>query len=216
MLTQTTVWELINKPRAALNVNGQDILYIHTDGKELYVDAILFGGYKNKSVVNKPLARTEDFSIQMDNYINTDAGPNKNLVRESQGGFIGDSETSAKWNAAILAQPVLIKNNVFINKPDGWKRYQTSTALEITNENKMPVFVLEYKSPYEITVSGLFITSFGILKVDNSKDVIFQFGSNLSDLGTYTVDRVLLPPTIFGLLRSERTYNLYEIYGGGV
>lgn len=104
-------------------------------------------------------------------------------------------------------QPVVIKNNAFSRKPDGWKIYQNSAALEILNENDIPVLILEYHSPYEITISGLFVTPMGICKVDNSEGNIFLLGDTLSELGTYKVDRVFIH-SIFDLFRSERIYNL--------
>ncbi|MFC2011021.1 hypothetical protein ACFLUR_01870 [Chloroflexota bacterium] len=211
MLTQTTVGELREKPRAALSVKSQDILYIHTEGKRVYVDSILFGGYKKRAFFNIPLARTRDFSISMSNYINAEAGPNKNLVRESPGGFIADSVTTNEIATTILAPPVVIKDNNYNDLPSGWKVYERSTALEIRNEYNIPVLVLEYKNPYEITISGIFITSFGILKVDNSEDVIFQFGSNLAELGSYRVNNVFVHSFI-DLFKSERSYKLYDDY----
>jgi len=102
-------------------------------------------------------------------------------------------------------QPVVIKNNAFSGKPNGWKVHQNSTALEILNENNIPVLILEYKSPYEITVSGLFVTPMGICKVDNAEGNIFLLGDTLSELGTYKVDRIFIH-SILDLFRSERTY----------
>ncbi len=219
--TQTTVGELKENPNATLKVNGQDILYIHTEENKLYVDAIVFAGYGNQIVIE----RTDNFSLQMSGYINTDNGSNKYFIRKSGALEVRvDAAISGKITASkiaqpvviknnALAQPVVIRNNAFSSKPNGWRIQQNNTTLEITNENNVPVLVLEYKSPYEITIAGLFATTFGVLKVDNSKDVIFEFGDSLSQLGNYKVDRIFVK-SIFDLFRPERTYSLYDTYEG--
>lgn len=220
MFTQKTVGELKQNPIASLNINGEDIFYIHTEGNKLYVDAKVFAGYGNQTVEGyTPIGSSSDFSFQISGYIDTDNGSNKYYARKS-GAFElrVDPVTSGTITASLLgqpvvihdnalAQPVVIENNAFSMTPNGWRIQQNSMALEITNENNIPVLVLEYKSPYEITISGLFVTPFGILKVDNSKDVIFEFGDDLSELGTYKVDRIFIH-SIFDLFRSERVYIL--------
>lgn len=198
--TQKTVGELKQNPDATLKVNGQDILYIHTDGSKLYVDAILFGGYESQTVPGyTTIGSLANFSIEVSGYFITDStAVGKSFQYKSQPTIIKNK---------ALAPPVVIKNNSFSHKPSGWEVHQNSTALEIDNENNIPVLVLQYKSPYEITVSGLFITSFGILKVDNSQAVIFEFGDSLSELGEYKVDRIFIQ-SIPDLFESERTYIL--------
>ncbi len=110
----------------------------------------------------------------------------------------------------IFFPPVVIKNNAFSRSPSGWKIYQNSRALEIINENGVPVLVLEYKSPYEIVIAGLFVTPMGICKVDNTiEHAIFQLGDTLSELGTYKVTRVFVH-SFLDLFKSERTYILHD------
>lgn len=107
----------------------------------------------------------------------------------------------------IFSPPVVIQKNMIINKPDGWERYKNKMSLEIDNQDGIPVFFMEYKSPYSITISGLFITAWGICKVDNDPENIYKFGDTLSELGTYKVDRVFIH-NFWDLFRPERTYIL--------
>jgi len=108
-------------------------------------------------------------------------------------------------NQHIYSSPVVIKNNAYSREPDGWKIYQNSMNLEIDNQDGIPVLLMEYKSPYSITISGLFVTPMGICKVDNSEGNIFLLGDTLPELGTYKVDRVFIH-SVFDLFGSERTY----------
>ncbi len=105
--------------------------------------------------------------------------------------------------------PVVIKDNAFSRKPEGWKIYQNSMALEIDNENNIPVLVLEYKSPYSIIISGLFVSPWGIVKVNNEAGSGYVIGDTLAELRTYKVDRLFIH-SIFDLFKSERTYTLHD------
>lgn len=200
--TQKTIGELKQKSNVALNINGQDIFKIHTDGKQVLVDAILFAGYGEQTVPDyTTIGSFTNFSIQMSGYFVTDeTAVGKNFSRKVQATVIKNK---------ALAPPVTITDNAFDWEPKGWRIWKSSTGFEVINENNIPVLVLEYKSPYEITISGLFLTSFGILKVDNSEDVIFEFGDSPFELGTYTVDRIR-PRSVFDLFRPERTYILSD------
>ena len=110
-------------------------------------------------------------------------------------------------NERIFSPPVVIHNNhIFGEKPDGWKTYQNNMNLEIDNEDGMPVLIMEYKSPYSIIISGLFVTPLGICKVSN-EGAIYELGDTLQELGTYKVDRVFIH-SFFDLFRAERTYVL--------
>ncbi|MFH1087351.1 MAG: hypothetical protein V1737_02040, partial [Chloroflexota bacterium] len=97
-------------------------------------------------------------------------------------------------------------NNAFNRRPAGWKVYQNNTNLEIQNQDGIPVLLLQYKSPYTIIISGLFVTPMGICKVNNETG-IYMLGDSLAELGTYRVDRVFVH-SIFDLFKSERTYIL--------
>jgi len=123
-------------------------------------------------------------------------------------------KSSVALNVNALAPPVTITDNAFDREPKGWEIRRSSMGYEVINEKNIPVLVLKYESPYKITISGLFLTSFGILKVDNSNDVIFEFGDSPFELRTYTVDRIK-PNSVFDIFKPERIYNLSEIYGGG-
>lgn len=110
-------------------------------------------------------------------------------------------------NGHIFSPPVVIHNNrIFGEKPDGWKIYQNKMNLEIDNQDGIPVLIMEYKSPYSIIISGLFVTPLGICKVSN-EGAIYELGDTLSELGTYKVDRVFIHD-FWDLFRSERTYIL--------
>jgi len=198
--TQKTVGELKQKSSVALIVNGQPIFNIYTDGRQIFVDAILFAGYTNQIVNNyTTIGSTDNFSLQMSGYFNTNI----------PGTYEKKSFSDAIKNKA-LAPPVTIIDSALSRNPDNkWNIWRSNVGFEVTNENNIPVLVLEYKNPYDITISGLFATPFGILKVDNSKDIIFEFGDSPFDLGIYTVDR-LMPHSIFDLFRPDRTYVLSE------
>jgi len=200
--TQTTVGELKKSSNVALNVNGQDIFKITTDGRQIFINAILFNGYTNKTMPDYATIGSPDkFSIQMTGYLNTDAvGYPKYFDRK-----VPDIVIKNK----ALAQQVTITNNAFDWQPNGWRILNSSKAFEVINANSIPVLIVEYKNPYEITISGLFLTSFGILKVDNSFDTIFEFGDSPFELGTYTVDTIK-PHSVFDLFRNEKTYILYD------
>jgi len=209
VVTNTTVGELKDQSQSPLNVNGDDILFIHTDTRRIFIDAVLFGGYKKHSFMNLQLARTKEFSISHNLYINTDRLGI--IVKEEPSGYIADNATVQKIVDAILNEPVLFRGNWVQERPAVWKKYERANAIEIRNEYNIPVFVLEYKNPYEITVSGLFISSFGIVKIDNDDDITFHFSSNLLDIGTYTVDNIFIH-NISDYFVSEKSYVLYEDY----
>src|SRR4030043_313831 len=104
----------------------------------------------------------------------------------------------------IFSPPVVIQGSMIINRPDGWETNQHKMNLEIVNQDGIPVLIMQYKNPYSITISGLFVSSFGVCKVDNDPGNIYRFGDTLSELGVYKVDRVFIHN--FGdLFRPERT-----------
>jgi len=205
--TQKTIGELKQKSSVALNVNGEDMLIIHTDGRQVLVDAKLFAGYEERIVPSyTTIGSLANFSIQISGYLVTD----NSAVGKS---FSLKTQPTVIKNKA-LAPPVTITDNAFDREPKGWEIRRSSMGYEVINEKNIPVLVLKYESPYKITISGLFLTSFGILKVDNSNDVIFEFGDSPFELRTYTVDRIK-PNSVFDIFKPERIYNLSEIYGGG-
>ena len=208
VLTKTTIGKLKDQSQSPLSVNGDDILFIHTDTRRIFIDAVLLGGYKKHSFMNLQLARTEEFSISHNLYINTDIPGT--IVKEELSGYIADNVTVQKIFDAILKEPVLFRGN-WLQEPEGWKIYERATAVEIRNEYNIPIFVLEYKNPYEITISGLFISSFGIVKIDNDEDITFHFSSNLLDIGTYTVNNIFIH-NIIDYFVSEKSYILHEDY----
>ncbi|MDD5338174.1 MAG: hypothetical protein PHG35_02015 [Dehalococcoidales bacterium] len=209
--TNTTINKLESKPQFPLSVNGEHILTIHIKNDKVYFNARLFGGYKKQAFINLSLARTNDFLINLSGYLRTDIlGA---TILQSPMGYITDNITVNKIADAILSPPILLedKSTIPSELPKGWKKYRRATAIEIRNEYNIPVYIHEYKNPYEMTVSGIFYTSFGILKIDNSEDVTFQFGSNLGELGTYTVNNIFVH-SFADLFISEKQYNLYKNY----
>ena len=159
--------------------------------------------------MNLQLARTKEFSISHNLYINTNIPGT--IVKEELSGYIADNVTVQRISDAILNEPVLFRGNWFQELPEGWKKYERATAVEIRNEYGIPIFVLEYKNPYEITLSGLFVSSFGIVKIDNDDDITFHFSSNLLDIGTYTVNNIFIH-NITDYFVSEKSYILHEDY----
>lgn len=51
---------------------------------------------------------------------------------------------------------VVIKHNVIIDRPQGWKMQSSDSLLEIVDENNNPVFQLIYDTPYHIVINGIF------------------------------------------------------------
>jgi hypothetical protein len=110
----------------------------------------------------------------------------------------------------IFYRPVVITNNAPDALPNGWHEYQNSNSVEIDNQDGIPVLLMEYKKPYRIIISGLFVTPWGICKVDNEAGNLYILGDNMTQLGTYyKVDQVSIH-SIPDLFRSEHTYDLSE------
>ena len=195
-----------NAVRHALEDFGwetSDILNIYTDGRQVIVDAVLFAGYENQIVPDyTTIGSTTNFTIEMSGYFNTDAvGYPKYLQRKTQASVVKNK---------ALAPPVVFSNYALSREIKGWNIWRSSIGYEVTNENNIPVLVVEYKNPYIITVSGLFATPMGVLKVDNTKDTIFLFGDSPFELGSsYIVDRIRMRYPI-DLIRPERTYILSD------
>lgn len=207
-LTKTTIGKLKDESQSPININGENVLLVHINGNKVYVDSVLFGGYKKRSFINLFLARTQDFIITHHLYLNTDISGF--IVKEELSGYIADNDTVKTIADTLLFPPVQFKDN-WIEKPENWRKYERATAVEIRNEYNIPVLVLEYKNPYEITVSGIFISSFGIMKVDNDDNITFHFSSNLNDIGKYTVNNIFVH-WLSDYFRSEKTYNLCKDY----
>ena len=106
----------------------------------------------------------------------------------------------------IFNPPVIIKNNAFSRTPDGWKVLQNNMNLEIQNQDGIPVLLMEYNNPYRITISGLFVSPMGIVKVNNETG-IYMMGDTLTELGDYRVNRIFIR-SFFDIFKRERAYNL--------
>ena len=66
--------------------------------------------------------------------------------------------------------PVEIRKNVFVIRPPNWDRNSSATALEVVNENLVPVFQLIFRSPSQIQINGIFPTPKGdLLVVEESR-----------------------------------------------
>ena len=114
----------------------------------------------------------------------------------------------ADYQKHIFSPPVVIKDDGYKGVPDNWKVYQNKENLEIVNQDGIPVLIMERKKPYEITISGLFVTPMGICKVNNETG-IFMLGDTLSELGNYTVDRTFIHSPL-DIFITERTYILHD------
>ena len=107
----------------------------------------------------------------------------------------------------IFSRPIVITNNAPDYLPNGWKIHQNFTNFEIDNQYGIPVLLLEYKNPYTIIISGLFVTPMGICKVCN-QSTVFTLGDTFEQLGTtYKVDVVTIN-TVLDLFKTEKTYDL--------
>ncbi|MFC2069935.1 hypothetical protein ACFLTB_02020 [Chloroflexota bacterium] len=222
--TDKTVAELKQKSSVSLSIIGDEIFNIYTDGRQVIVDAKLFAGYGTRvDNLYRPLGTSNTFSINLSGYLDTDARPNKFFARK-QGAFEFrvDPSTDGTITATILGQPIILSNpllsnsvnftnNALSRKIDGWDIRPSRIGYEVLNEENIPVLVIKYENPYQITISGLFLTPLGVMKVDNNDDVIFEFANSPSELGLYTVD-IVKPHTVFDVFNKEKTYNLAEIY----
>ncbi|MFC2019212.1 hypothetical protein ACFLU4_04560 [Chloroflexota bacterium] len=201
--TDKTIGELKQKKNVSLNVNGEDIFSIYTEGKQIYMDAQVFAGYSSEVVPSyATIGSTDKFSITISGYMKTDSSSiGKSFSYKSQPIIIKNK---------ALNPPVEIVGNGFSREPEGWNIKSGNKGLEIFNECGIPVLILNYNNPYEITISGLFVTSFGVLKVDNSDRTIFEFGDSPYELGMYIVDGTLYPRSIFDFLSTDRVYRLRD------
>lgn len=59
--------------------------------------------------------------------------------------------------------PITIKKNTLSLLPSGWDFNSTSRALEIVNENNVPIYQLIYKTPNHIEINGIFVTKGGLV-----------------------------------------------------
>ncbi len=100
--------------------------------------------------------------------------------------------------------PVLVKNNKLIGNPNTWDINPTNTTIEVLNENKVPVLLVEYTSAFELTIWGLFDTPYGICRVDNHSFIPTM--PTLHELGEYKVKKLHIR-NIIDLIWRERTYH---------
>ena len=52
--------------------------------------------------------------------------------------------------------PIEIKRNKIFNKPDNWDFNSNENAMEIVNENQLPIYQFFYKKPSHIVINGIF------------------------------------------------------------
>jgi hypothetical protein len=67
---------------------------------------------------------------------------------------------------------VEIKHNNFVVRPPNWDRNSNLTALEVVNENQLPVFQFIYKTPSHIVLNGIFPFPGGLILANESGMVI--------------------------------------------
>lgn len=68
--------------------------------------------------------------------------------------------------------PIEIKNNRLLNKPPGWEFNSNDKALEIVNENYLPIYQFFYKSASHIVVNGAFPFPSGLILADENGAVM--------------------------------------------
>jgi hypothetical protein len=68
--------------------------------------------------------------------------------------------------------PIEIKNNQLLNKPPAWDFNSNEKALEIVNENYLPVYQFFYKSPSHIVVNGAFPFPGGLILASENGAVV--------------------------------------------
>jgi len=83
--------------------------------------------------------------------------------------------------------PIEIKHNQILNKPPNWDFNSNENALEIVNENQIPVYQLYYKTTSHIVINGIFPFPGGVI---------------LANKSGATMNPIL--PTTFGLKRIFR------------
>jgi hypothetical protein len=108
----------------------------------------------------------------------------------------------------IFTRPINVTNSVPDYLPNGWHEYQYPNNIEIDNQDGIPVLLMEYRKPYRIYISGLFITPMGVCKVDNEPNELYILGDNMIQLGTtYIVDQVTIH-SVCDLFRLEHVFDL--------
>jgi hypothetical protein len=83
----------------------------------------------------------------------------------------------------INAPVVEIKHNQFTSPPPNWDRNSNQQALEIVDENQIPVFQLYYKTPTHIVVNGIFeyrrnlylVSNSGILMNPTNQEIVTRY-----------------------------------------
>jgi len=70
-------------------------------------------------------------------------------------------------------QPIYINKNTLSLLPNGWDFNSTNKALEIVNENKIPMYQLIYKTPNHIEINGVFVAKGGLI-LANSDGIQFN------------------------------------------
>ena len=59
--------------------------------------------------------------------------------------------------------PVEVRHNEFVVRVPGWDRNFDSSALEIVNNDKSPIFQFIYQTPYYIIINGIFPSPAGLM-----------------------------------------------------
>jgi len=70
------------------------------------------------------------------------------------------------------APPIEIKNNQLLNKPPNWDFNSNDKAIEIVNEDYLPLYQFYYKSPSHIVVNGVFPFPGGLILADENRSVM--------------------------------------------
>lgn len=93
--------------------------------------------------------------------------------------------------AGLGRHPIELKHNELVNKPPHWDMNSNQTAMEIVNEDQVPVFQLIYKDSAHIVINGIFPTPAGGEIADGSK---FIHCADIRKLQEYRINRLFKYP----------------------
>jgi len=68
--------------------------------------------------------------------------------------------------------PITIKHNQLSNKPGNWDFNSNKKALEVVNENNVPIYQFFYKTPSHIVINGIFPFPGGLILANESGAVM--------------------------------------------
>jgi hypothetical protein len=70
--------------------------------------------------------------------------------------------------------PIEVLHNEFVVRPPDWDRNSNSTAMEVVNERRFPVFQLIYETPSRIRVNGIFPFPGGLILATGDRSEVYM------------------------------------------